>query len=200
MPLDHEQKVAVRAAVAARYAKVADRPGRGFKYPTGVAGMAGLGYGQGLISELPSGVADFFCGVGNPFSLGPLGFGQTILDVGCGVGVDTLVAAGMVGEQGLAVGLDPSPDMLGRARENLAAAGAERAVLVRADAEDIPLADASVDVVISNGAMNLVVDKDLALAGIWRVLRPGGALRVADQILVREPDACPLDPVLTWLR
>ncbi len=200
MPLTPEQKTAVRAAIAARYARVADRPGRGFKYPTGAAGMAGLGYGRGRICALPAGVGDFFCGVGNPFSLGPLGFGQTILDVGCGAGVDTLVAAGMVGEQGLAVGLDPSPDMLGRARENLAASGAERAVLVRADAEDIPLADASVDVVISNGAMNLVVDKDRALAGIWRVLRPGGSLRVADQILVREPGACPLDPALAWFR
>ncbi len=200
MPLHPGQKAAVRAAIAARYAKVAGRPGRGFKYPTGAAGMAGLGYDQERISALPAGAGDFFCGVGNPFSLGSLGSGQVVLDVGCGAGVDTLVAAGMVGEKGLAVGLDPSPDMLARARQNLAAAGSKRAVLVRADAEDIPLADASVDVVISNGAMNLVVDKDRALAGIWRVLRPGGTLRVADQILVREPDACPLDPALAWFR
>ncbi len=200
MSLSPDQKTAIHAAISARYAKFAACPGRGFKYPTGAAGLAGLGYGPELLKDVPGQAMEYFCGVGNPFSLGRIEPGQTVLDVGCGAGADTLVAAGLAGESGLVVGLDPSADMLARARGALSAAGRGRVFFLRADAEDIPLASSSVDVILSNGAMNLVVDKDRALAGMWRVLRPGGALRLADQTLVREPSACPRDPAETWFR
>jgi SAM-dependent methyltransferase len=200
MSLTPDQKTAIRAAISARYARVAACPGRGFKYPTGGPGLSGLGYGPELLKDVPAQSTDFFCGVGNPFSLGGIQSGQTVLDVGCGAGTDAFVAAGMAGESGLVVGLDPSPDMLDRARDALTAWGRGRVFFLQGDAEDIPLAQSCADVILSNGAMNLVVDKDRALAGMWRVLRPGGAVFVADQILVSEPSACPLDPARSWFR
>lgn len=200
MMLDPEKRRAVKRAVLDRYARVAARPGGGFKYPTGGPGLAGLGYAPGLVAALPGQVLDGFCGVGHPLGLGwPLP-GQVVLDVGCGAGVDTLLAASAVGPSGRCLGLDLSPDMLGRARDNARASGVGGAFFALASAEDLPVPDGAADLVVSNGALNLVVDKERALAGVWRALRPGGRLQVADMMLVGPAPATEEERAASWFR
>jgi ubiquinone/menaquinone biosynthesis C-methylase UbiE len=124
-----------------------------------------------------------YCGVGNPFSLGPINRGETVLDIGCGAGVDTVVAAKMVGPEGRVIGIDMTPGMLARARKNLQGTSIQNVSFHRASAEDLPFPDESFDVVISNGVFNLIPDKARALEEVFRVLKPHGRMMMADQIL-----------------
>lgn len=180
-----------------------------FDYPTGEAGLRGLGYGENLLALVPPAVRTCYCGVGNPFLPGLPRAGQTVLDIGCGAGVDTLIAAGLVAAghtagqavgqaagqaEGQAHGLELSPDMLQRARENALLAGAHNAAFTEGQAEALPFPDASIDLVISNGVLNLVQDKPKALAEIRRVLRPGGRVQLADQLLTGRREACQWSP------
>ena len=121
-----------------------------------------------------------------PLALGPIHPGDAILDIGCGAGVDSLIAAAMVGESGWVTGVDLVPEMLERARENAGTVGATNVTFREASAEALPFPDNSFDVVISNGVFNLVVDKAKALAEVYRVLKPGGQFRLADQVLTGE--------------
>lgn len=193
-----EQRIQIEASIRDKYRKVAAGSAGQFRYPTGQAGLDGQGYAPQWLERLPPAVRECFCGVGNPFSMGLPAAGQGVLDVGCGCGVDTLVAAGLVDEAGRAVGLEMSPDMLATARLNAQASGAQNAEFVEGSAEKLPFEDASFDLVISSGVYNLVIDKQAALAEAFRVLRPGGRLQVADQMLTGPASMSPGEAVASW--
>lgn len=173
----------IRTKVIARYSQVAISAENRFKYPVGVASLHRLNYPHEVIEKLPAETKRSYCGVGNPFSIGPLHRGESVLDVGCGAGVDCLVAASLVGPSGRVAGIDVTEPMLERARTSLSATPCSNVRFMLAGVEEIPLSDSSASVVISNGAINLSPDKALVLAEIYRVLRPGGRLMMADMFL-----------------
>jgi arsenite methyltransferase len=181
---------AIQDRIRSAYGEVARAATGKFQYATGRAGALALGYDAAAIALVPDDVLDVFCGVGNPFALGTIRPGETVLDVGCGGGVDVVVASRAVGPAGAVGGIDLTPAMVERARVNLARAGVANARVDVGSAEAIPYTDASVDVVISNGALNLSPAKDEAFAAIHRVLKPGGRLQFADIVL---SDALPAD-------
>ena len=176
---DREQ---INAGIREKYNKVAITPEGHFKYPTGRDGLKGLHYNDKLIANLPDAVADSFCGVGNPFSLGKISQGEQILDIGCGAGIDTILAALSVGPKGSVVGVDIVPEMIARAESNLQMVDLNNVNFQKTSGENLPFADDTFDVVISNGVINLIPDKEAALSEILRVLKPAGRLMVADQI------------------
>ncbi len=176
----------IKASIKGKYVKVALSPEGLFRYPTGRAGLETLHYDSQIIQDLPESVAAAYCGVGNPFTLGPIHQGEAVLDIGCGAGVDSLIAARMVGPSGSVRGIDLVPEMLNRAKENAGLMGAENVEFTEGSAEKLPFPDASLDVVISNGVFNLVVDKAKALGEVFRVLKPGGRFMLADQVLAGE--------------
>ena len=174
----------IEAGIRNKYSKVADNPEGLFKYPTGRSGIEGQKYDPELVSALPEAVISSYCGVGNPFSLGSINKGDVVLDIGCGAGVDTIIAAMMAGPTGKVVGIDIVPEMLQRAESNLGMTDLQNVTFRRASGEDLPFADAEFDVVISNGVINLIPDKAALLKEVMRVLRPGGRLMLADQVAI----------------
>jgi len=174
----------IEASIRQKYFEVAKTPEGKFQYPTGRKGLEALNYDKTLIDNLPDDVASSYCGVGNPFSLGKINEGSKVLDVGCGAGVDTILAGMMVGPNGSAVGVDMVPEMIARAESNLKITGIVNVSFQNTAAENLPFPDDTFDVVISNGVINLIPDKEAVLAEIHRVLKPGGRLMVADQIAV----------------
>jgi SAM-dependent methyltransferase len=184
--ISQKDKNKIEAGIRGKYVKVADSPEGLFEFPTGRAGLEALNYDPGLIRKLPEAVAASYCGVGNPLSLGRVNEGEAVLDIGCGAGVDTILAAMMAGPTGKSVGVDIVAEMLGRAEENLKMAGLENVTFQKTSGEKLPFEGDSFDVVISNGVVNLIPDKAAALREAMRVLKPGGRLMVADQILVGQ--------------
>ena len=172
----------IEAGIREKYTIVAKSPEGQFKYPTGKDALEGLHYDKTLIDELPNGVASSYCGVGNPFSLGKINQGEQILDIGCGAGVDTILAAIMVGSKGSVVGVDIVPEMIARAESNLQIIGLDNVNFQQVSGENLPFSSDTFDVVISNGVINLIPDKKAAMSEIMRVLKPSGRLMMADQI------------------
>ena len=168
------------------YSKAAKNPNGLFRYPTGHEGLKTLKYDPELLQTLPAEVSASYCGVGNPFTLGPIHDGDNVLDVGCGAGVDTFFSAMMTGFSGKVVGIDLTPAMLKRAKKNLSKTDLKNVVFKEGSVENLPFPEEAFDVVISNGALNLVPDKSRAFSEIFRVLKPGGRLMVADEILTGE--------------
>lgn len=181
----------IEESIHKKYAKVASNPEGHFRYPTGRAALEALNYDPEWIQALPEDVADSFCGVGNLFSLGPIHEGEAVLDIGCGTGVDSLVAAVLVGPDGSVTGIDLTYEMLAHARENLFKTDLDNVTFMEGSAERLPLPDKGIDVVISNGVFNLVPDKVRAVGDILRVLKPNGRLMLADQVLA--VDVLPAD-------
>ena len=171
-----------------------------FKYPTGKAGLEALKYDPEILKTLPESVLDSFCGVGNPFSLGPVDRGETVLDIGSGGGLDSLVAARMVGAGGKVVGLDLSPEMVGRAYENLKQTDLSSVAFQDFSGEELPFPDGSFDVVISNGVFNLIPAKGRMLKEACRVLKPNGRLLIADQVLSGALTKSPEERIDSWFR
>jgi arsenite methyltransferase len=179
------QREVILEAVREMYTQVASFPARVFHFPTGRAACRFVGYPEAVLGPLPETATESFAGVGYPFAADAIRPGDTVLDVGSGSGTDALVAGRLVGPEGRVLGLDMTPAMLEKLRRSAAAAGAGNVHPLPGSAEEIPLPDASVDVVTSNGVLNLVPDKRRAVEEIFRVLRPGGRVQVADIVLGR---------------
>ena len=200
LPLTPEEKIKIETGIREKYAKVAADPQGLFKYPTGRAGLEALQYDPELLKTLPEGVLNSFCGVGNPFSLGPVDRGETVLDIGSGGGLDSLVAARMVGAGGKVVGLDLSPEMVARAYENLKQTNLTNVAFQEFSGEDLPFPDGSFDVVISNGVFNLIPAKGRMLKEACRVLKPNGRLLIADQVLSGALTKSSQERIDSWFR
>jgi arsenite methyltransferase len=182
-PMDQVDVNGIREAVRKRYADVSSSTAGRFEYLTGRAGALALGYEPGMLDAIPDDILVAFCGVGNPFGLGPVQSGEAVLDVGCGAGVDLLIAAQLVGRNGRVCGLDLTPEMVEQARANLGRIGVPNADVAVGPAEAMPFQDGSFDVVISNGVLNLSPLKEQTYREIHRVLRRGGRLQFADIVL-----------------
>ncbi|MEX2466227.1 MAG: methyltransferase domain-containing protein [Gemmatimonadota bacterium] len=176
----------LRCAIQAEYEVVAAKPNQGFHFHTGRPLARILEYDDTWLEGIPEPAVESFAGTGNPFSLGPIEPGERVVDIGCGAGIDSLIAAKMVGPSGYAIGIDMTPKMLAKARESADRMGLEHAEFREGYGEELPVEDGWADVVISNGVLNLMPDKGAALAEMARVLRPGGRLQIAD-IMVQKP-------------
>jgi arsenite methyltransferase len=183
VPLDVES---LRRAIRLEYAEVAEQPELGFHFLVGRPLAAVLGYDPAWLRGVPETSIESFAGTGNPFSVRLLGSGEHVVDVGSGAGIDSLIAARMVGPSGRVIGVDMTPAMLAKARAGASAAGVTNVEFREGFGEALPVDDSWADVVISNGVLNLMPDKDAALREMARVLKPGGRLQIGD-ILVEHP-------------
>jgi SAM-dependent methyltransferase len=188
----------IRAAIAQRFAGVALAPEQETRFPVGLASARRLGYGAAELEGLPATASASFCGVGNPFALGLPCPGQTVLDLGCGAGLDCLLAAWHVGSTGRVIGVDRSPEMIARANHTTQALGLTQVEVMPGEIDRLPLPDASVDLVLSNGVFNLCLDKPAVLAEVVRVLRPGGRLQMADILVHAEVSPEAVAQLGTW--
>ncbi|MBI3072587.1 MAG: methyltransferase domain-containing protein [Deltaproteobacteria bacterium] len=177
----------LRDEVSLMYARVAENPRGDFHFHRGAEyAVEWLGYDRLALASLPADVTASFAGVANPHAIGPMAVGATVVDVGSGAGMDLLLAAKRVGPTGRAIGVDMTPAMIERAQGAARRAGLSNVEIRRGDAESLPVESRSVDVVISNGVLNLTTDKIRAFSEIRRVLRPGGALYLGDIIVANE--------------
>ena len=195
-----DERERIREGISEKYKKVASSPEGKFSYPTGRAGLEGQKYDPEILRALPEDILASYCGVGNPFSLGPINKGEAVLDIGCGAGVDTLVAAIMVGSEGHVTGIDLTPEMLKRATANLGKTSLKNVTFHEGSGEQLPFPDEAFDVVISNGVFNLIPDKAKALGEVFRVLKLSGRFLLGDQILTGDMPADSESMVENWAR
>ncbi len=184
--LTEQEKSLIREKIQEKYDRVAASPSGCFRYPVGREGIITLGYPPELWQDFPETLLASYCGVGNPFSLGPIQPGEAVLDIGCGAGFDVFVAAKLVGSQGRVVGIDVTLRMVEKAKEHLSRLALTNVSFQIGEAEALPFPDKDFDAVISNGVLNLALDKDKAVKEIYRVLKPGGRALLADMVLVES--------------
>jgi SAM-dependent methyltransferase len=173
----------IKAEIKQRFVRLAFAPQEEQKFPVGPASAKRLGYDANEIDALPGLVTESFAGVGNPLALGELQAGQTVLDLGSGAGLDTILAARKVGPSGKVIAIDFAAEMVEKAKRNAQAMGVTNAEFRQGEADAVPVENGSVEVVISNGVFNLCLDKPKVLAEVFRVLRPGGCIQMADILL-----------------
>lgn len=191
------QREVIFDAVRRMYTDVATMPGHEFHFPTGRRACEFVGYPADQLDSLPSSALESFAGVGYPFAAAVIHPGDTVLDIGSGSGTDALIAAALVGPEGRVIALDLTDAMREKLRANAAAAGVAHLEVVAGNAETLPLPSASVDVVTSNGVLNLVPDKARAITEVARVLRPGGRVQLADIVVRSLPsESCRSHPEL----
>jgi arsenite methyltransferase len=183
VPVDVE---VLREEIRRTYTEVSDHQDQEFIFPTGRAWARELGYPEPELSRVPDATVESFAGVANHWTLGGIEPGSVVVDLGCGAGTDLFIAAQMTGPTGRVIGVDMTVTMLERARQSATEMGLRNVELHESLIEALPLDDASVDVVISNGVIDLVPDKDAVFDEIDRVLRPGGRLQLADVIIHHE--------------
>jgi len=175
----------LKSEIKKTYASVSQEPEKDFIFPTGRAWAEDLGYPEEL-SQVPDFVAESFAGVANPWVLGRLEPGERVLDIGSGAGMDSLIAALMVGPEGSVTGIDMTPEMIEKARKGVAELGLNNVTFIEGEAETLPFDDSSFDVVLSNSVIDLIPDKDAVFGEIYRVLVPGGRIQVAD-VTIQQP-------------
>jgi len=175
----------LKSEIKKTYASVSQEPDKDFIFPTGRAWAEDLDYPDEL-AHVPDSAVESYAGVANPFSLGRLAPSERVLDLGSGAGTDSLVAAQMVGLDGHVTGIDMTPEMLAKARAAALEMGASNVEFVEGEVERLPFPAESFDVVISNGVIDLIPDKDAVFSELYRVLRPGGRLQLAD-VTIQNP-------------
>ncbi len=188
----------LRDAVQREYTEVAVDPDKGYHFHTGRDAATRLDYDPALYADIPEGNIASFAGTGNPFLLGPIHSGETVVDAGSGAGFDALIAARMVGSGGRVVGIDMTPEMLSKARAGAAEMGLTHVEFKEAFIEQLPLPDDFADVLISNGVLNLTLDKVDTLREWARVLKPGGRLQFGDILVSRKVPESALDDISLW--
>lgn len=188
----------LRGEIKKEYTNVALDPTKGYHFHTGRKLANLLGYDEALYADLPEANIASFAGTGNPFSVGAINPGETVVDVGSGAGFDSLIASRLVGSSGKVVGVDMTDEMLKKARAGAEAMGAVNVEFREGLAESLPIPDNFADVVISNGVLNLTLDKTETLREWFRVLKPGGRLQVGDILVEREVPSDALDDISLW--
>ena len=188
----------LRRQIGEKYTAVALEPEQGFHFHTGRPLAMMLGYSAADVDALPASTVESFAGTGNPFSVGRLRPGETVVDVGCGAGFDTLQAAVHVGPAGRVVAVDMTPAMLEKTRLGAAELRLDNVEVRHGFLEDLPVADASADVVISNGVINLTPDKVGAMREVFRVLRPGGRFQIGDIVVHKAVPQDAKDDIDLW--
>ena len=195
LPVD---PVALREEVKSKYRDVARNPHGEHHFHTGRPLARRLGYDSSLVDSMPDAAVESFAGVANPFSLRALDSGEKVVDAGSGGGFDCFVAANQVGPQGKVVGIDKLPEMLEKSRKTTALMGLTQVEFREGLLEKIPVQDGWADVVISNGVINLCVDKRQVFSELWRVLRPGGRLQFGDIANGKPVPASALRDIDLW--
>jgi len=190
--------IALREEVKTKYREVAVNPRGSFHFHTGRPLARRLGYDEAVVARMADSAIEAFAGVGNPFSLGAMRPGERVVDLGSGGGFDCFVAAAQVGVEGRVVGVDMTEEMLARSRAAAAAMGLQQVAFRQGVIEDLPVEDGSADVVMSNGVINLCVDKRQVFAEVLRVLKPGGRLQFADIANGKEVPAGALRNIDLW--
>ena len=193
-----EEKEQILEAVKKKYTFVASSAQGKFKYETGKRGASVLGYEPEIFMDMPDELFESFCGVGNPFSIWKIRAGEDVLDIGCGAGFDLIVARRKVGAAGRVCGVDLTQEMISRARKNFELLGIDDIETHQINSEVLPFADNSFDAVISNGVINLSPAKAELFAEIYRVLRPGGRLQIADMVMDGELPAQEAASLESW--
>jgi arsenite methyltransferase len=188
----------LRRQVSEKYSEVALHPEQGFHFHTGRPLAMMLGYEPRDIDALPPATVESFAGTGNPLSMGRLQEGETVVDIGCGAGFDALQAAMQVGPGGRVIAVDMTPAMLDKTWAGAAALGLRNLEIRRGFLEELPVDDACVDVVISNGVINLTPDKVGAMREVYRVLRPGGRFQIGDIVVHKEVPQDAKDDIDLW--
>ena len=188
----------LRSQIASKYSDVALTPEKGFHFHTGRRLAVMLGYGEADIDWLPEPTVASFAGTGNPFSQGPLRAGEVALDIGCGAGFDTLLAARQVGPAGGVIAIDMTEPMLERTRAGAQARGLGNVDARLGFAEELPAESGSIDVVISNGVINLCPDKMGVMKEVYRVLRPGGRFQIGDIVVHKMVPQDAKDDIDLW--
>ena len=185
-------------AIKKEYENVAVSPKKGYHFHTGREAANRVGYDKKLYDNVPENNISSFAGTGNPFNLGPINSGDIVIDVGSGSGFDVLIASKMVGPKGRVIGIDMTPAMLGKARKGAEEMGATNVEFREGKAENLPLPDNFADVIISNGVLNLTLDKMKTLSEWQRVLKPGGRLYIGDILVSKSIPQSALDDISLW--
>jgi SAM-dependent methyltransferase len=188
----------LRARISEKYRDVALNPELGFHFHTGASLARMLGYPEETIAALPAGTVESFAGTGNPFLFGDLQPGETVVDIGCGAGFDSLAAARQVGPSGRVISVDMTEEMRAKTLASATAMGLSNMEIVEGFAESLPVDDDTADVVISNGVINLCPDKQAVFREMFRVLKPGGRIQVGDILVHKEVPQEAKDDIDLW--
>lgn len=188
----------LRKQVSEKYTDVALDPEKGFHFHTGRPLAAMLGYSDADLGRLPAATVASFAGTGNPFSMGRLRPGERVLDIGCGAGFDALQAAAQVGPSGHVIAVDMTQAMLDKTHAGATELGLRNVEVRHGYMEELPVEDSSIDVVISNGVINLTPDKTGTMREVFRVLRPGGRFQIGDIIVHTEVPQDAKDDIDLW--
>ena len=188
----------LRVAVRKEYANVALDPHKGYHFHTGRDALGIIGYDESLLEGLPEANIASFAGTGNPFMLGPINSGDIVVDIGSGSGLDALIASKLVGPGGRVIGIDMTPEMLSKAQEGVKEMGAANVEFRKGLVEDLPLPDNFADVAISNGVLNLTLNKVDTLREWARILKPGGRIYIGDILVSKTVPESAMNDISLW--